>query len=294
MSLKSRMRKIQRQVLARIDEVRLRRAQALAQGGDHGSLVILPVPMSLSRHLWLPPAANDGVDRSVSCLMVTRGRLETLEGALAGYEMQDHADRELVIVTGRDRADEVRRYVQGRGPRVRVHAADPSASLGDLRNLSVSLAAGDIVCQWDDDDLHRPDRIRMMVAALIRSGRAAAMLRRVTVWWPERRLIATSSPRNWEGTMAAWRHGLPVYPALARGEDTPVMKALEAAGGIAQLDRPDLYVYRVTGLNTWDVSHFEKILRRATDIRSDEDYAASEASLIARHPEAGTMLIAAQ
>lgn len=293
MSLVSRIRKAKRQVLSRIERFRLRRAEAEAIRGERGALMILPNPGGLARHAWIPQEVRDGANRSVSCLMVTRGRLPTLEGALAGYEAQDHADRELVIVTGQDRADDVRRYVQGRGPRIRVVGADPGLSLGDLRNLSVSLAEGDVVCQWDDDDLYRSDRIRLTTAALVRSGRPAAMLRRLTVWWPERRLIATSPPRNWEGSMAAWRRAVPIYPAMARGEDTVVMKALEASGGIAQLDSPDLYVYRITGQNTWDVPHFEKILRRATDVRTDDAYGPRAAALLERHPEARSLAVSA-
>lgn len=293
MSLKSRIRKARRHLLSRIDHLRLKRAEAQAISDGGGSVMILPNADGLSRYLTLPADARDAAGRTVSCLMVTRGRLSTLEGALVGYENQDHPDRELVIVTNRDRADDVRRYVNGRGPRIRVAAADDGLTLGDLRNLSLSLAEGEMVCQWDDDDLYRPDRIRRTAAALVRSGSAAVMLRRLTVWWPERRIVATSPVRNWEGSMVAWRSAVPAYPSLARGEDTVVMRGLETAGGICQLDAPSLYVYRITGQNTWDIGHFDKILRRATDVRTGSAYAAATDDLLRRHPGAQALAVPA-
>lgn len=42
--------------------------------------------------------------------------------------------------------------------------------LGGKRNLCCSLARGEIIVTWDDDDLYAPTRVEKQVAELLRSG----------------------------------------------------------------------------------------------------------------------------
>lgn len=50
------------------------------------------------------------------------------------------------------------------------------------------------------------------------------------------------------------------------------LDGIERYGGIAMLDAPERYVYRVTGRNTGDQPHFERILKGCTDIRTGPDH----------------------
>ena len=50
---------------------------------------------------------------------------------------------------------------------ISLHRVEPGLSLGELRNRSVELAQGHLVCQWDDDDRSHPMRLSVQVAALI-------------------------------------------------------------------------------------------------------------------------------
>jgi hypothetical protein len=47
---------------------------------------------------------------------------------------------------------------------------EPGATLGTLRGLSLDVATGEIVCQWDDDDCHHPDRILHQVQQMTRQA----------------------------------------------------------------------------------------------------------------------------
>jgi len=86
---------------------------------------------------------------------------------VCGQEAKEHADRWASSRTGDSRS--VRRVVL-------VENARRRAPLGLLRNAAISAASGRYVTQWDDDDLHHPDRVRVMLHALRCSRRAAIVL----------------------------------------------------------------------------------------------------------------------
>lgn len=77
--------------------------------------------------------------------------------------------------------------------------------------------------------------------------------------------------------MLALREKAPPYPEYRRGEDSAMVEALRSRARIVALDAPALYVYRVTGQNTWDQAHFEDLFRRASRDLSPEHDAATAA-----------------
>ncbi len=137
-------------------------------------------------------------------------------------------------------------------------------TLGELRNRSLDAATGDYVIQWDDDDLHDPSRLQHQLAALVAAKAHAIMLSRWTVWWPAKHRLFISSRRTWEGSLMCERRLMPRYPAMTKGEDTPVINAVLESMKVAMMDAPRLYTYVVHGQNTWHDLHFEEIYRRAT------------------------------
>jgi hypothetical protein len=194
----------------------------------------------------------------VSALMVTRDRPALAACAIECFRRQTWIRRELVIVddgTDDTLTDHVRALCD---PRLRLLRLPPeSLPLGALRNRAVAEAAGELVCQWDDDDLSHPARIARQMAALRAQDADACVLQRETLWWPRGLRVAFSRPRLWESSLLARRRSLPSYPELRRGEDTPVVEALATAGRLAVLDEPRLLVYLVHGRNTFGADHFE-------------------------------------
>jgi glycosyltransferase involved in cell wall biosynthesis len=103
----------------------------------------------------------------VSCLCLTRNRLEWLKKAVACYEAQTYAPRELVII-----ADAEPDVLGCRLPAsARVFFAGP-INVGRKRNFGCRLAAGDLVAHWDDDDYSAPQRLADQVRHLVESGAA--------------------------------------------------------------------------------------------------------------------------
>ena len=211
-----------------------------------------------------PPVPSTPVARAnplVSCLMLTRGDIELMKYSLACYQSQTYSHRELVVVAEPEAGDKVRAFIGSQKIlNASVFVAPPGLTLGDHRNLAAAHARGEILATWDDDDLSDPQRLELTVRILLKSGAAAAFLSRLLIWWPQRKVAAISGSKVWEGTMVAWRSYVPMYPSLARGEDSPAVNELGNAQHVVHIDCPLLYVYAVTGRNTWEASHFERFL----------------------------------
>jgi hypothetical protein len=219
----------------------------------------------------------------VSCLMVTRERPALARRAAASFLRQTWAARELVIVDDGP-GDELERFVAGLGDaRVRlVRLPDEGRPLGELRNRAVAEARGAYVAQWDDDDLSDPHRLSVMLGALTATGADAAILQRQVLWWPAKRRLGVSGHRLWEGTLLAARAVLPAYPGERRGEDTPVVEAIERERRLTVVEAPWLAAYTRHGGNTFGEVHFEGIWRAATAVCPAAAYEAAVRELEGR------------
>lgn len=217
-------------------------------------------------------AASPGADVSVSCLVVTRpGRLDRLVTAIACFEHQTHPRRELVVVHDGDRSfdADVRAVCAGgvSGAPVTVHRS-PRRRLGTLRNTSVEVASGEVVCQWDDDDLHHPRRIAEQLDHMLAVDAAACLLT------DQLHLFESTGELAWDdwtvepfpmslipGTLLARVATLGRYPRRRRGEDTAVVTGLVAdrrrVRGLQ--DAGWLYVYVSHGANAFSDAHHRAI-----------------------------------
>lgn len=210
----------------------------------------------------------------ISCLTITRpGRLAQLRRAIECFSHQTHAAREMVIVHDGDEAyaQQIRAIVKTfPNDPFRIVDVDAGKTLGELRNLSVQNATGDLVCQWDDDDLYHPQRLELQHRCLLDSDSDFCFLTDQLHWfqntgeffWDDWNI--EPYPMNLiQGTLLGRRALLPAYPALSRGEDTPVLQALYQAGAkLAALDGHGyLYIYTYSGANAWDLAHHAAITR---------------------------------
>jgi len=210
----------------------------------------------------------------ISCLTITRAaRLHLLHRAVADFARQVHRDCELLIVHDAGPAFGLELDAMARAhphSTIRTCAAATGSTLGDLRNLAVSEACGDFVCQWDDDDRYHPLRLQLQWEALVRDNADCCFLSDQLHFFPARRELywddwdAEPYPMNLvQGTMLVRKEGLPRYRSLARGEDTSLALELMRSGRrIARLrDHGWAYVYTYHGGNVWDEGHHLAISR---------------------------------
>jgi glycosyltransferase involved in cell wall biosynthesis len=173
----------------------------------------------------------------ISCLIVTQeGRQPLLEKALDCLSKQTWKNHEAVI----------------------VH--DEGQTLGALRNLTIQQAKGEILCQWDDDDLYHPERLEAQYNAM--AGKVANYLESQFYYFPQQaELFIRDDKRRIEGTLMM-RSGLGVTypesgPRCEKGEDTAFAEAIyhKHPGQISTINRPELYCRVYHGANTWHYQH---------------------------------------
>lgn len=92
----------------------------------------------------------------ISVCMCTYGRPRLLEEAIEGFLRQTYTDSELVIINDRAEQDLVFNH-----PRVRIiNLKTRFENTGDKRKFSATMAEGDWLCFWDDDDIYLPGHLQ--------------------------------------------------------------------------------------------------------------------------------------
>lgn len=215
----------------------------------------------------------------VSCLMVTAprtGRYPFFLKSIDGYVAQTYAPRELVVVLEGGEPDVERAacaHIESLGRSdIRVVRAQSPQSLGALRNLSMDEARGAFFCQWDDDDLHHPDRIRRQIETLKAAGAGACCLQEVMHFLDRPRELYWS---NWVATPAGAHPGTLVRkrdlasrylesgPDAALGEDSALLADLRKETKVVMLaGEPHLYIYVTHGDNVWPPEHHRMLVER--------------------------------
>lgn len=211
-------------------------------------------------------------DPLISCLCVTRNRPNLLRRAVECFQAQTYVNRELIAVYEADDVEtrEYLRTVADDAVRTFEVPVDRKRTLGELRNYAVEVSLGDYVCQWDDDDWYRNDRLSVQMGALRESGKEACVLARWICLDALTQTAYIGRRRQWEGSLLCRKSTLPAYPHLPRGEDTGVVEQLQRTRQLLRLDRPEVYVYTFHGDNTWDRAHWSRVLDGASRLSDDE------------------------
>lgn len=179
-----------------------------------------------------------------------------MEQAINAFHCQTYDDKELIIV-GEGRWLEKRQ--QRNQEAYFTVPAGSGFHLGNLRNFGIANCFSDFVAQWDDDDASAATRLQEQIELLRRFPRMdGCYLDSLTFVWPSVHRYFISNLRRWECSIVARRERIPIYPALRKGEDTPVANVM---GLVALSNRAELYARRIHGANTWEEGHFETAWR---------------------------------
>lgn len=206
----------------------------------------------------------------VSCLMVTLPeRREMMARAVEAWVRQTHLDRELIVVIDEgppeERADAAAMIAAFGQTDIRTVVPQSPLTLGALRNLGVAHASGELICLWDDDDLHHPQRLARQLAAMTEAGCAATVLQEAMLYRAAPRTLhwtnwAATQAGGLPGTLMCRRADMPSYaesgPAARLGEDLDLLLRLRAGHGVhLQAMQPHLYVYVTHGANSSSPDH---------------------------------------
>jgi glycosyltransferase involved in cell wall biosynthesis len=208
------------------------------------------------QRLSRPTCKSDkGGKMLVSCLMPTYNRRAFVPQAIACFLRQDYLDRELIVIDDGD--DWVKDLIPS-DLRIRYLHFPKKWNLGDKRNLCCSIAEGEVLMHWDDDDWHSPHRISAQMAPIL-SGEAPVTGTSTTYFYDPRtreafRYTYPDPGQYIIGATLAFRQSVwkqYPFPPKHLGEDTTWMNQVRAAGVVMKdLVDPTLCVASIHGSNT--------------------------------------------
>lgn len=99
----------------------------------------------------------------VSCILPTKNRAAFIPQAIRSYQSQTHQWKELVIV---DNGEDQTASLIPKDPSIKYIRKDGQLTTGDMRNLCVNYAQGEVICHFDSDDWSAPERVTDQVTRL--------------------------------------------------------------------------------------------------------------------------------
>lgn len=220
----------------------------------------------------------------ITCICVTKNRVEALKKAIDCFRAQTYANKEMLIVY--DRADIatdlfVKELNVSNIIGYQYNHDDNLLTLGDVRNIAIQQASGEFFCIWDDDDWYHKSRLSLQMKYLKESGKKASVLLYLLLYDQVNGRAYVSLPRPWEATVLchknyALNHKV-FYSSHQIEEDRSFIRRLVDLDALCPVIQPQLYVYNYTGRNTWGEAHFEELFMYASVLSGKSFRILSEA-----------------
>ncbi len=208
-----------------------------------------------------PAVVADRGGPLISCVMPTRDRPEYVQQALRYFERQDYPHKEMIVLY--EKAADLPAGLAD-SPAVRLVKSPRRATIGEKRNLGCTLARGEIIAQWDDDDWCAPERLSRQAAPLVAgqaeiSGIANAGFYDVNhdrYWKCSPELFARMFVEGVLGGTLVFRKGIwggaARYPHTSLREDADFLVLAQRQGArLVRVEGDGLYAYIRHGRNSW-------------------------------------------
>jgi glycosyltransferase involved in cell wall biosynthesis len=211
----------------------------------------------------------------MSCVMVTNGRHELVKKSIRCYMQQTYLNKNMVVLSqgSVEQNAVIEHYLKSLGrPDIFFMTAPRDICFGMMRNTSVEIATGDIICQWDDDDLYHPDRLMTQYKALRADSRNIASLycdflkyymTAGELYWCDWTGESVPLHRLLCGSVMFYKRAFGMfnvfYPQAGEQchveEDLNVLRKLQTKGTIVPVQAGWQYVYVYHGANVYDLGH---------------------------------------
>ena len=218
-------------------------------------------------------------DPRISCLLVTKDAMKFpyLVKAYGCYRAQTYENKELVIICGGscDYFNEINKLVENT-PRVSLYHIDEDATgltLGDVRNISIEKASGDIIVNWDDDDLNHPQRLEIQLKQMQDEGSD------VSYFTDQMHYLYDTKEMFWvnwgndciPGTFMAWKDKIQNFkhPSQPLAEDAVLRdEILSSDLKVSKISRQGyLYVYTFNAHGVYNRDHHTSKIIHGKDLK---------------------------
>ena len=210
----------------------------------------------------------------ISAVCTTKDRPELIKKSIQCYIKQIYPNKELVIVSqGNDHSNtQIYNYIKSLNrDDIYFFTMPKIASLGEMRNASVELSKGLLICQWDDDDLYHPERLTTQFND-IRSGFFVASAycnflklfsHTKELYWCDWSQKNEPSHKFLSGSIMFYKSIFHMYDIFypevgdqsSREEDLNVLIKIISKGKVVPTTMGHQYTYVYHGKNTYELEH---------------------------------------
>lgn len=190
----------------------------------------------------------------VSCQCITYGRTNLLDEAVESFLRQDYeGEKELVILNDYQGLEIVCDI-----PNVKIfNFHNRIGSIGEKRNICVSLCSGDIIFPWDDDDISLPHRISYSLEQM----RNKQYYKSDRLWYWSNGSISNDPKQTIAHAMGAWSVELfkevGGYPLIQSGQDQAIEQLFKKTE-FRKVEKTPIdkiyYIYRFPGTGSYHLS----------------------------------------
>lgn len=216
----------------------------------------------------------------ISCVCVTKNRLDLLKKSIDCYIKQNYQNKELIIVSqdSDENFKQIKEYLNiVKRSDISLFQVPDYVSLGSLRNTSIEIAKGDLICQWDDDDLYHPDRLITQFQAIRKNAKNLASIycdflkffvHAQELYWCDWCGKHDYSHKFLCGSIMFYKKAFHMFdifypecgPESDRQEDLNVLEKILSKGTIAPIVAGYQYIYVYHGKNTYEIEHHKLTL----------------------------------
>jgi mannosyltransferase OCH1-like enzyme len=207
----------------------------------------------------------------ISCLCVTKNSYELVEQSIDCFLFQTYPNKELIILSESDNIDIISELIN----KYKIYnnikffkvPIIPKKTLGELRNISISLSNGEYIAQWDDDDIYHPDRLLEQFNMILKDSKGNVLYNNIIIYNKILNKACIFNNYAFDGSMLVHKQSLTdvvEYPSINKGEDSHVRNHLLNNRIIKPVILKSMYLYRFHNNNTWNMEHFEKLCNAST------------------------------
>ena len=205
----------------------------------------------------------------ITCTCITHsGRTSFLKKSIEYFKNQTYSNKELLIVSQatQEENEKIEKFISN-SQEINLHIVDGKMDLGTMRHTSVSLAKGDIICQWDDDDVFGKNRLSNQYDKLIsdKNNIASAYCYFLYYFKNDRKVYLSDWLQNkiidhkfHQGTIMFYRDAYNKrvsYNPAENCEDWDFAKKIVLEGNVGLIDKFGDFIYVYHGSNTMKFIH---------------------------------------